>query len=866
MSIRRFAAAILAGFAILAGSAHAYDPKPLVELIDQQVEYDPAIPLPEDVTGFKVGEIIYTPDMIYAYMRAVAAASDRVSVEEIGRSHFGRPILRATVTSPENHARLEEIREAHLALSAQGSTGAIPADQPVVVNLTHGVHGSEPSSYDAIMPILYFLAAGQGAEVADILDRSVIHVIGLINPDGTDRFANWTNMHRARVPVADPQHREHYHEWPWGRTNHYWFDLNRQWLPLTQPEVRALVRATREWMPNIAADFHEMGPNTSYFFSPGPPDGLHPLLSTAGLELNQRMNAFLTEQLDSEGALYVSEEVFDDFYLGYGSSYPGLIGAIPYLFEQSSVRGIVQETEFGTFYYDDKVGQQARVGLALVRAALANREQLLSFQRDFYRESQRLANADPIIAHVFSSRDAGRLADFLEVLEGHGIEVRRLAQRTRQNGIDFDPETSYVVPVRQREYRVVQALFETRIVEDTTEFYDVSGWTQPLAYGLDFASVRAGLFAPNLAGERVSVLERAAPAPAETPYAYVIDWTHFYAPRALNRVLQAGLRARMIPGGTTVTTADGTAPVSRGSVVIPVQGQDLAPDAIHALMARAAAEDGVTIHAAITADVRGGPDLGSFSSANVRRPEVLLLTGRGTDVNAVGEIWHLLDHEMHMAVSMIDVSEFARASLSRYTHIIMANGGYGALDEDQAKRIGEWISAGGIFLGIQGGAQFAIRHNLTSATLAERGGNNSGNSAVTPQPYEDINTWDTVHGISGAIFASEIDLTHPLTFGLTSERLPVQKEGTNGFAQGDSPFSLPVRYAANGLMSGYASQQNIEALEGQGVVFAERRGSGSVILFADNPYYRAYFRGSARLFTNAIFFGDSFRNARRRGE
>ena len=868
MSLRRFAAAIVAGFAIVAGAAHArdYEPRPLVELIDQQVEYDPAIPLPEDVTGFKVGEIIFTPDMIYAYMRAVAAASDRVSLETIGRSHFGRPIMRVTITSPENHARLEDIRQTHLQISAPGNTAPIPADHPVVVNLTHGVHGSEPSSYDSIMPILYFLAAGQGAEVADILDRSVIHIVGLINPDGADRFANWTNLHRARVPVADPQHREHFNEWPWGRTNHYWFDLNRQWLPVTQPEARALVQATREWLPNIAADFHEMGTNTSYFFSPGPPDGLHPLLSMAGFELNQRMNSFLTEQLDREGSLYVSEEFFDDFYLGYGSSYPGLIGAIPYLFEQSSVRGIVQEGEYGTFYYDFKVGQQARVGLALIRSALANREQLLSFQRDFYRESQRLANADPIIAHVFSSRDAGRLADFIDMLGVHGIEVRRLAQRTRLNGIDFDPSNSYVVQVRQREYRVVQALFETRIVEGMTEFYDVSGWTQPLAYGLDFASVRSGLFSPNLAGDLVTGLERAAAAPPASPYAYVIDWSHFYAPRALNRFLQAGLRARMIPGGMSVTTADGTASVPAGSVVIAVQGQDLAPDAIHALVARAAAEDGVTIHAAVTGDVRGGLDFGSFSSSNIRRPEVLLLTGRGTDVNAVGEMWHLLDHEMRMGVSMIDVSEFGRASLSRYTHIIMANGGYGALSENDAKRIGDWVSAGGIFLGIQGGAQFAIRHELTSATVANTASNASGNNGVTPQPYADINTWDTVNGISGAIFAAEIDLTHPLGFGLTSSRLPVQKEGTNGFAQGNSPFSLPVRYAANGLLSGYASQANIDALQGQGVVFAERRGSGSVILFADNPYYRAYFRGSARVFTNAIFFGDSFRNASRRGE
>lgn len=842
-------------------SAAAYDPKPLTELIGQDVEYDPAIPLPEDVTGFAVGQIIYTPDMIAAYMRAVAAASERVTVDTVGRSHFGRPIMRVTITAPENHARLDDIRAAQLAISDTASSAAIPADHPVVIQFTHGVHGTEPSGYDAIMPLLYFLAAGQGAEVTDMLDRSVIHLIGPINPDGAERFASWTNTHRARVPVADPQHREHYNEWPWGRTNHYWFDLNRQWLPVTQPEAVALVRATREWMPNIAADFHEMGPNTTYFFSPGPPDGLHPLLSLAGLELNQRMNSFLNEQLDSEGALYVSEELFDDFYLGYGSSYPGLVGSVPYLFEQSSVRGIVMETDFGTLRYDDKVGQQARVGLALIRAGLANREPLLSFQRNFYRESVRLANAAPNLAYVFSSADSGRLNDFLEMLDVHGIVVNRLAQRTRLNNIEFDPANSYVVQVRQREYRVVEALFETRVVEGMTEFYDVSGWTQPLAYGLDFAPVRAGLFAPSLAGERVTGTSRAVAAPPQTDYAYVLDWTNFYAPRALYRFLEAGVRARMVPDAITVTTADGEVSVRPGSVVIQVRQQGVDPATIHALVQRAA-EDGVTVHAAITGATRQGSDLGGFAVSNVRLPQVLLLTGRGQDVNAAGEIWHLFDHELHMPVSMIDISEFGRADLSRYTHIILANGGYGGLGETEANRLGEWTRAGGVLIGIQGGAGFAIRNNLSGAAFAERGGNGG---ETNPLPYADMSGWDTVEGISGAIFAADVDLSHPLLFGLTSGRLPVQREGTRAFAQGDNPFALPVRYARNGLMSGYASRQNIEALQGLGAVHAERRGRGAVILFADNPYYRAYFRGSARVLTNAVFFGDSFRNPGRRG-
>ena len=302
-----------------AGAASAYfepeyTPKPIADLLDFGARYDAAIPTPESVLGYQSGEIIFTPEMHAAYINAVAAASDRVSVETIGRSHFGRPILRVTITSPANQARLDDIRQTQLSFSEAGA--ATPADQPVVVQFTHGVHGSESSGYDSAPLILYHLAAAQGAEIETLLDETVIHQIVMINPDGANRFAQWTNMHHANVPVADPQHREHYYEWPWGRTNHYWFDINRQWLPVTQPEARALVTATQDWRPNVAADLHEMGENTTFFISPGPREGLHPLLSQSGFELNLELNETLNSQLDAEGAVYVSEELFDDFYLG----------------------------------------------------------------------------------------------------------------------------------------------------------------------------------------------------------------------------------------------------------------------------------------------------------------------------------------------------------------------------------------------------------------------------------------------------------------------------------------------------------------------------------------------------------------------
>jgi hypothetical protein len=859
--LRRIAVLFAVSFAFSA-PAEAYEPKPVETLLDQGVTYDASIPKPEDITGFELGQIIYTPDMHTAYIRAVAAASDRVSVEEIGRSHFGRPILRVTTTSPDNQARLEDIRETQLALTRAGAAEA-PADHPAIIQLTHGVHGSEPSSYDAAALILYYLAAAQGEQVEALLQEVVVHQYVMINPDGANRFAQWTNMHRANAPVADPQHREHYHEWPWGRTNHYWFDLNRQWLPATQPEAVALLDATHDWMPNIAGDFHEMGRNSTYFFSPGPPDGLHPLLSQDGLALNLEMNSFLAEQLDGEGALYVSEEVFDDFYLGYGSSYPGLVGAVPYLFEQSSVRGIIQETEFGTLRYDDKIGQQARVGLALVRAGQAHREDLHDHLRAFFNESRRLAGADPLTGFVFTSPDRGRLADFLEILAAHRLDVRALTQDLRADGRTYPAGQSFFVPIAQDNYRIVRGLFETRVIEDKAEFYDVSGWTQPLAWDLDYSEIRSGLFGSSAPAAGDAAFDRAAVDPDRAPYVYVMEWDSYYAPRALYRLLDAGLRARVIPDETRVETTRGTVEPGRGAIVVPIAGQPLDADAIHALMVRAAREDSVTVHAATTALTPSGSDLGGFALSNVERPEVLLVTGRDIDSNGAGELWHLLDFQQAMPVSMIDTTELPRADLSRYTHILLPHGWYSSLDGDFAETLGEWVRDGGVLVGIRGGARWAINNELGSVTWLEEDGEDG---PAEPAAYETLAAWDAEVDISGALFETEIDVTHPLAFGFRDGVLPMHKIGTDAFAPSDNPFALVARYDGDDpILSGYASEANRDRLEGAGAVYAERRGSGSVILFADNPVFRAYYRGSARLVTNALFFGDDFRNPSRRG-
>jgi hypothetical protein len=339
--------------------------------------------------------------------------------------------------------------------------------------------------------------------------------------------------------------------------------------------------------------------------------------------------------------------------------------------------------------------------------------------RDFFNESRQMANSDPVRGYVFGSADRGRLADFLQMLETHRLEVYELAQPFTHQGQDFEPGEAFLIPLRQQQYRLVRGLFETRVIEDKVEFYDVSGWTQPLAYDLDYAELRGGQYRSQIVGERVTGFDMAEAAPDVSAIGYVMEWDSYYAPRALYRLLDAGVRARVIPDEISVQTTAGETELDRGSLMIELSRQPVSAEEIHALLVQAAEEDGVKVHAVTSSSTSRGSDLGGFQLSNVEQPEVLLVTGRGISMGDAGELWHLLDHDMHMPVSMIDQSELGGADLSRYTHIILPHGRLNRMGDDMPETLGAWVRDGGTLIATRGAARWVIEQELTSAAIAE---------------------------------------------------------------------------------------------------------------------------------------------------
>ncbi|MEM1088068.1 MAG: M14 family zinc carboxypeptidase [Pseudomonadota bacterium] len=875
MLVRLFSIFVLVlGAVFTVAAQEPYKPKPLEELLATGATYDQSVPTPADITGYEVGEIILPHELLIQYVRAVDTASDRLMIEQVSESHFGRPIFAIYASNPDNLAQLDQIKAGR----ANVLNGQAPGRDLGVLQINYGVHGSEPSSYDSIVPMLYHLAAAQDASTQALLDDNLIILITTINPDGASRMANWLNSQRAAVPVSFPAHKERKNFFGWGRTNQYLFDLNRQWLPVAQPENRGLVAHMQEWLPVLVIDKHEMGANSTYFFSPGPQETVNPLFDDEAYEIAVDMSERLFDVFDQLGQLSVRQELFDDYYLGYGSSYPSLLGAVPFLFEQSSSRGMVQDTVNGLKRYDETISEQFQAAVALLNEASRQRQRLQSFQSRWFADSANKARDNATKAYIFTSNDQGRFAYFLDLLNTHEIDVRVLDADFTLDGETYAASRSAVVTLDQPRYALIEGIFGIQTPDETlVAFYDVSGWTLPYAFGLrhDALNARqAGQVRSGLPASSASLPEPSVPAGPDTGVvAYVIDWSHFNAPRAVNRILRHDLRAKVIPDPISLETPNGFIDVPRGAVLVPTKRQDMAPEEIYELIVRAVEEDGVTVHAALSSRTPQGSDLGGFFVGALEAPKVLLLTGRGNGRSGVsdndaGEVWHYLDKMLHIPVTMINITDVTPAHIAEHTHVIAVGGSYGALSDGFVDSLKTWIRGGGVFIGTQQGAEWAVAKGLADVDMLdverdsedEKGKEKEDADKEPPEAvaYEDKRDYDREERISGAVFAGVIDPTHPLGFGYSGAEIFIHKEGEKGFEPGDNPFGLVVRYGDEPLASGYASEANLERLSGKGMLAAERVGAGSVILFADNPNFRSYWLGTKRLFSNSLFFGKSF--------
>lgn len=823
-------------------------------------DFDPAIPTPQQFLGYEIGSRYTRHDQLVAYFNELARHSDKIKVEQIGTSYEGRPLLIATVTSAQNQQQLETLRRQHVTLADPAQPLSAAGNSPVVVWLGYSVHGNETSSGEAALLTAYYLVANRSADTTQWLQNAIVLFDPAQNPDGRDRAASWHNAYASSPASADPADKEHVEPFPQGRTNHYFTDLNRDWLALTQQDTRPKIAYFHQWYPNVQIDFHEMGKDSTYYFEPSPASMHSPLLPASSYEFNKTLAKYHAQALDALGSLYYTGENFDNFSPVYGSTYPDFHGAVGVTVEQASSRGRVQESVNGLLTFPFTIRNQVATGLGTVRGAVTERDGLLKLQKDFFQSAVKQANQQPVKAFVFGdAKDPGLTRRLLDLLLQHQITVQALSNAVTVDGQRFEPGSAYVVPTAQPQFRLVHSIFaETPPIKGDV-FYGSTSYAIAPAYGLAFAGSRSRV----AGGERITALPptQGGVSGGQAGYAYVFDWRDYNASRALYALQAKGVLTRAAFQPFTAATASGEQAFARGSVVIPVAGQTLAGEALLAAVDEVARSSGVQVHALASGQSRSGIDLGSDSVKSLRKPAVALVMGEGVSATEIGSAWFLLDQQVQLPASKLDPAQLGKVNLDRYTTIVLSGGTYTGVDATAVAALKRWINAGGSLVTYGSASKWAIEQKLSDEVLGAEEKEPDG----ARRAFGDQRDIAAIERVSGNILSADVDTSHPLGFGLPRTQLAINKENGISFKPSRNAFSTVVRIDETPRVNGYLSETNRSRVAGAAWLLVSPQGQGNVVLFADDPAHRKYWHGTERLLLNAVFFGNLLNPTKPRG-
>ncbi len=814
-----------------------------------KMEYNPDIPTPYEVLGYHPGEWHVSHDQLLKYMKALDKASDRIEIIEYARTYENRPLILLLISSPQNLARKEDIRRSHLQLTDPNQSEKVNIDHlPAILLQGYSIHGNEASGANAALITAYYLAAGMGKQVLNTLDNVLILLDPCYNPDGLNRFSTWVNAHKSKNPVADPISRELNEVWPRGRTNHYWFDLNRDWLLLTHPESRGRIAVFHHWKPNVLTDHHEMGTNSTFFFQPGIPSRTNPNTPKINQDLTEEIGTYHAAALDSIGSLYYTKDSYDDYYYGKGSTYPDINGCIGILFEQASSRGHLQESIHGLLSFPFTIKNQFVTSLSTHKAVVRMRKKLLNYQRNFYINQAKKAKKSKIKGYVFTDTNKGKISRFIDILHAHQIDVYTLTKDVSSDRQFFDKNDSYYVPLNQNQYRMAKTIFEKVRSFPDSLFYDVSTWTMPLAFDIKYAPVKS----KPKTGKKIDHLDiESSFLKTKKPYAYILRWNEYDAPSALYLLQKNGIKTMTTQKGFSIKTNKKTLHFLPGDIIIPLQNQSLSPNEIEKILDDASKKYIVDIYSVPTGWATGNMTLGSPNVKVLHKPTVAMIAGEGVSSYDAGEVWFHLDQRLNMPLTIIDKRQLYRADFSRYSTIIIVQGTYADLKESTLKNLQNWVQNGGNLILIKNAISWASKNNFLSLKKIENHKSKTGQ-----KNYDAIRRYYGSQVLGGAIFRGEMDMTNPLCYGYSDKQIYLFRRGTDFFEMPQNTFSAPVKYAKYPIESGYIPRGVDTLASGRPAVTIHSKGKGIIICFQDSPLFRGYWYGGNKMFANALFFGD----------
>jgi len=837
-----------------------------------------SIPTPAEHLGYELGAEFTLYAHSVDYFRALAEASPRVEFNQYGETYEGRPLINLVISSEENINNLEEIRTNHLELltASESEAKSIINETPVFTSFSYNIHGNEASSTEAAMQVAYRMAAANDAETREVLENSVIIMFICINPDGRDRYIYWYKGMRRNVPGVEPTDLEHYAPWPNGRTNHYWFDLNRDWIWGIHPESRGHTAEYQRWMPQVHVDYHEQGYNSNYFTMPGTtprnmqlPDDYEALSDTFGMA---NVRAFDQNRLN-----YFTRQAFDFFYPGYGSSYPSVMGAIGMLTEQGGIgAGLAVETNDGyKLTLRQRVFDHYTTSVATIKKSAERRQDLLRYSYESWQPERSKVDTKG----YFIPANQTYTPDVINMLLRQGVAVGRTTSETvLPDGVNMRdgkrgrrvlPEGTYVVSTDQPRSLFITGIMERNMEIEDSVMYDMATWSAPLAYNLDCYTT-SGRFTPNTEEVTEPLTVAAGLTNADAQYAYVIEWSQRNAPKALAMLWDKEYRVR----AAEEPFSDGERTYGEGTLVI-LRGRNLdKDDRIVDDLQSIAEEAGVDIVGYESGRMSGGWDLASSSNRPVKQPKVALMVEPPFDTYTCGQLYFLFDQETHLPVERIRTSilqqtampKFGRryggADLLDYDVLILPDGGNGLRQLFQKEQLAElkaWVQSGGVLIANEGAAGFFTKDQSEFTDVELKESPEDSSEVAKYLPFNERRDYYGKKRIPGSALTAKLDTTHPLAYGMNPELYSL-KFGNTGMKP-STDLETVGHYAKdkdNLLVAGYASDENLEHLAGTTFAGVVNMGRGKVVFLADNTQYRMFWRGPSRLMQNAVMLLPGF--------
>lgn len=816
---------------------------------------------PAEFLGYELGDRFTRHARVVEYYKHVDDASANVKVMQYGETYEHRPLIYAIVTSPENFANLEQIRTDNLKRAGM-LDGTPSGNKTAIVWLSYNVHGNEANSMEASMKTIYELVNPSNAKTKEFLKNTVVIMDPCINPDGRDRYANFYNQYGNFPPNPNGDSKEHREPWPGGRTNHYLFDLNRDWAWESQIESRSRIKIYNEWFPHVHVDFHEQSYNNPYYFAPAA-EPYHDVITNWQREFQFMVGKNNAKYFDEQGWLYFTKEVFDLYYPSYGDTYPSYSGAIGMTYEQGGggFGGLTVTTREGDpLTLKDRLTHHYTAGISTVEITSLNAGRVVDEFEKYFKDNTN-APVAPYKTYVFKAdNNPDKLNQLAKWFDSHSIKYGHPAAGKPARGFEYQTQTTtafnlsaddMIVNVYQPKSRFITTLFEpqSRLADSAT--YDITAWN--LMYNYDLKA-----YATN---ERINVAKPYQPKTvdngsiAATPYAYIFKYESVRDVEFLAAMLRKNIKVR----SALKAFSTGNLSFEAGSLIVTRRNNETLAD-FDNVVQNLAKEMGRKIYTTTTGFVEKGKDFGSGYVNYLKAPKVAVVFGEQTSSLSSGEIWHFFEQQLHYPITQLGTDYMKSIDLKKYDVLIVPEGNYRLFDDSYLEQIGSWVSAGGklIILG-NGLGSFAekkgygLKAYSTDAEKTEadkKDKEEKSKDALTH--YEDAERKQLSNSISGAIYKVTLDRSHPLAFGMKDAYYTLK---TNELRYGflENGWNVGVIKGTAKPVQGFAGQKINKKLSNSLVLGVEEKGQGNIVYLVDNPLFRSFWESGKLLFGNAVF-------------